>query len=436
MPEAAVYFLIVGAVLLLMAASSTLVARLPLTPSLLYLIVGVAIGPHVANFIAVDLARHGRIVEHIAEVAVLLSLFTVGLKLRVSLHSRRWRAPVLLALPGMCITAAGMAAAAVAIAGLSWPHAIILGGILAPTDPVLAGDVQLDQPGDRDAVRLTLTGEAGLNDGAAFPIVLLGLGLLGGYDLGAWGTRWVGIDVLWATAAGLGIGTIMGSLVARVVLYLRRTHREAIGLDEFLTLGLVATSYGVALMLHAYGFLAVFAAGLALRRIEHRSSTSASAIQRTSDSADPASAAQSEPQQMAAAVLTFNEQIERIGEVLIVVLVGTLLSPEMFTLEVTLLACSLFLVIRPMAVYATTSGLGLSAVQQRLIAWFGIRGAGSVYYLAFVTTHGASADTAQLLASAVCPVVALSIAAHGISVTPLMNRYRRRMGEQVSVGGA
>ena len=99
---------------------------------------------------------------------------------------------------------------------------------------------------------------------------MLGLGLLGVHDLGAWAWRWIVVDVIWAVMAGLVIGGGLGTAIGQLVLYLRRTHREALRLDDFLTLGLIALAYGVALACHAYGFLAVFAAGLALRRIECR----------------------------------------------------------------------------------------------------------------------------------------------------------------------
>jgi NhaP-type Na+/H+ or K+/H+ antiporter len=157
---------------------------------------------------------------------------------------------------------------------LPWGAAILLGAILAPTDPVLASDVQVATPGDRDRLRFSLTGEAGLNDGTAFPFVMLGLGLLGLHPLGACGWRWLAVDVGWAVLGGLAVGGVLGTLVGRLVLYLRRAHQEAVGRDDFLVLGLITLSYGSALLLHTYGFLAVFAAALALRRIEmHESVT-------------------------------------------------------------------------------------------------------------------------------------------------------------------
>ena len=136
--------------------------------------------------------------------------------------------------------------------------------------------MQVAEPTDRDRLRFALTGEAGLNDGTAFPFVMLGLGLLGLHDLGSFGS---------ALARGRrGLGGRRrrrhrrgrsARAVGRLVLYLRRTHKEAVGLDNFLALGLIGLAYGVAGLAHGYGFLAVFAAGVALRRLEQQASAQA-----------------------------------------------------------------------------------------------------------------------------------------------------------------
>ena len=154
--------------------------------------------------------------------------------------------------------------------GLSFGAAVLLGAILAPTDPVLASAVQVESSGDRDRLRFSLTGEGGLNDGAAFPFVMLGLGLLGLHDLGVGGWRWWTVDVIWATAGGLMIGGALGALIGTLVVYLRARHKESIGLDEFLALGLIALAYGLAVLSHTYGFLAVLAAGMALQRVKEQ----------------------------------------------------------------------------------------------------------------------------------------------------------------------
>src|SRR5262247_1876198 len=150
---------------------------------MIYLVVGFLLGPAAFDALELHPMRELALLEAITEVALLIALFTVGIKMRlpVGLHTldRRWRLPLKLASISMLLTIAGVAAAAHWLLGWSIGLALALGAALAPTDPVLASDVQLRSPQDRDALRLALTGEGGLNDGTAFPFVLLGLGLLG-----------------------------------------------------------------------------------------------------------------------------------------------------------------------------------------------------------------------------------------------------------------
>src|SRR5688500_16574536 len=304
-----------------MALSGTLLKRLPLTTALLYLLVGAALGPGGAGLIRLHPVRSAALFERATEFAVIVSLFTAGLKLRLPLSDRGWWLPVRLASVSMVVTVGLIAAAGVVLAGLPLGAAVLLGAILAPTDPVLASDVQVTRPTDRDRLRFGLTGEAGLNDGTAFTFVLLGLGLHGLHELVELGWEWFVVDVAWAVAGGLGVGLAAGTLVARLVLYLLRTHKEAVGLDEFLSLGLLALAYGVALLLHTYGFLAAFAAGVALRRVESRH-TDDKDVEAPPDVANVAAAAAEDgtkiatdaeraPAYMAKAVLGFNEQLER-----------------------------------------------------------------------------------------------------------------------------
>ncbi|HEY2189869.1 MAG TPA: cation:proton antiporter [Caldimonas sp.] len=443
---------VAGFLLLVMALSDSVLARLPLSTSMLYVAVGVAVSPLWLDWVHVEPAAHPRAIEHIAEVVVLLSLFGSGLKMSVGLSDGRWLLPVRLATVSMVATIALIAMAGVSWLGLPLGAAILLGGILAPTDPVLASDVQLADPNDRDRLRFSLTGEAGLNDGTAFPFVLLGLGLLGLHDLGGSLWRWFALDVVWAVGAGIGIGAALVTLVGRLVLFLRRTHKEAVGLDNFLALGLIGLAYGSASLAHGYGFLAVFAAGVALRRLEQRATAQGAAAARKTATdgvasqrkrsvaaaanahADPdlrraqrvATHPLFAPAFMAHAVLSFNEQIERIAEVVAVIAVGTLLWAVDWSRASWWFVAVLLLVIRPVSALAGLAGSQTSPAQRALIGWFGIRGIGSLYYLAYAVNHGLAADTAATMAALALPVVVVSIVLHGISVTPLMNFYERR----------
>ncbi len=450
--EIAWWSAVAGLLLLVMALSDSLLARLPLSTSMLYLGVGAALSPLGLDWLHIAPNSHGRALERIAEVVLLLSLFGSGLKMSLGLSDGRWLLPLRLAVASMILTVALIAGAGFAWLGLPLGAAILLGGMLAPTDPVLASDVQVAEPTDRDRLRFALTGEAGLNDGTAFPFVLLGLGLLGLHDLGDSLWRWLAVDVLWAVAAGIAIGAALGTLVGRLVIYLRRTHKEAVGLDNFLALGLIGVSYGLASLAAGYGFLAVFAAGVALRRIEQRASAGAAKDDAKASnpsrvaahgkrSADVAAAAHADPDvslaeqaatdpkhapaYMAHAMLSFNEQIERIAEVVAVVAVGTLLWAVDWRLVSWGFVALLLVVIRPVSVLAGLAGSKTSPSQRGLIGWFGIRGIGSLYYLAYAMNHGLEPATAATMAALVLSVVVVSIVVHGISVTPLMALYER-----------
>lgn len=432
--EFAIWSVIVGVLLVLMALGSTVLKRLPLSTAMLYLVVGVAVSPLGLDLLAAEPRSRALVLERMAEVVVLLSLFTAGLKLSPGLRDKRWALPVRLALSSMVMTVALITGLAWVFLGLPLGACVLLGAILAPTDPVLASEVQLKEPGDSDRLRFALTGEGGLNDGTAFPFVMLGLGLLGLHELGEFGWRWFAVDVVWATGAGLVIGWLLGIVIGRLVLHLRRAHKEAVGLDDFLALGLIALSYGSALLLHAYGFLAVFAAGVALRQLEQRQGgglASAASVEQAmlnpdrtiadNVAVDPKHA----PAFMAQAVLGFNQQAERIGEVAIVIAIGALLWAVQWQHAVWWFVPLLLLAIRPLAVRIGLSGSTATRGQRWLIGWFGIRGVGSLYYLMYAVNHGLPVTLADQLIALTLSVVVTSIVVHGISVTPLMAAYER-----------
>ncbi len=416
------WFLALGALFIVMALAGSAVKRLPFSPAMLYLGAGVLLGPRVAGLIDLDPVADATLLERLSEIAVIVSLFTTGLKLRVPLRHRLWRAPLHLASLTMILSVAGVTAVGVYLLGLSLGAAVLLGAVLAPTDPVLASDVQVEDERDTETVRFGLTGEAGLNDGAAFPFVMLGLGLMGLHELGGWGWRWFAVDVAWGVLVGLGLGAACGAAIARLVLYLRRHHREALGLDEFLALGLIALAYGLSLLVGAYGFLAVFAAGVALGRSERQSpeATPPAAASRASETGGP-----DVPATMAQAVLTFNEQFERLAEVALVLCVGAMVTQVSWPDHAAVFLAILLLVIRPLAVYLGLLGAGLSGVQLAFMSWFGVRGVGSLYYLTYAIVFGVFGGEARVLADLTLIVITASIVLHGVSVTPLMRLYRR-----------
>jgi NhaP-type Na+/H+ or K+/H+ antiporter len=386
--------------------------RLPVSLAIIYLLVGFLLGPAAFGALELHPMRHLVLLESISEIALLIALFTVGIKIRVPIGDWRWSVPLRLATVSMVVTIGGVAVIAALLLGFEWGIALLLGAALAPTDPVLASDVQLRSPQDRDNLRFALTGEGGLNDGTAFPFVLLGLGVIGLHELGPFGLRWIAVDVIWGAVGGLGIGFIVGDGIARGVRWLRRMRRDSFILDEFLLLGVIALAYGAAVAAHSLGFLAVFAAGLALRRAD--------------DMHADARGADKSP--LTPSMLSVNEQLERIVEVAIVLLVGAMISTGYWSAAGIVIAVLLFVVIRPLSVAIGTQRSGAATESRRLIAWFGIRGIGSVYYAVFVASHEIPYGDAIELLSCVFTVIATSILVHGISATPLMDLYRRRRG--------
>lgn len=446
----ATWMVIVGLLLIAMAMSGSVLRRLPLSTSMLYVGVGLLIGEGALGLVGFGLFDQALFLERAAEIAVIVSLFSCGLKLKLPLADRRWWLSVRLAVVSMLVTVLLIALAGRYGIGLPWGAAVLLGAILAPTDPVLASDVQVREPGDRDRLRFALTSEAGLNDGTAFPFVMLGLGLLGLHEIGSGGWQWFAVDVLWAVPAGLLVGAVLGVATGRTILFLRVRHRTAIGLEEFLTLGLIALSYGLALLVKGYGFLAVFAAAYALQltassagirealaeaapdhhepdvarsRSDQDATTS---MEPSIDSSDPSVHPEQAPGHMTAQVLTFTEQLERIGEVALVIVVGALLWQIDVPAHVWWFVPLLFFVIRPISVYVGLFDSATKRRQRALIAWFGIRGIGSIYYLYYALNHGLLNPAAEILVETVLVVIACSVLAHGISVTPLMAAYEKR----------
>lgn len=429
--EAKLWFIILGLVFSIMAFSATIVRRMPLTTALVYLPVGWLIGPHGLGLLHIDLRTDSVLIQHVAEVVVFTSLFSAGLKLRSSWLTWRWRLALRLSFLAMAITVGLIALASRFLLGLPWGAAVLLGGILAPTDPVLASDVELRGPHDESALRFGLTGEAGLNDGSAFPFVLLGLGLLG-LPGGSTGWHWAAVNVLWGVGGGLGIGYGLGTLIGYLILHLRRRYNQAVGLAYFLAPGLIALVYGLALYGDAYGFLSVFAAGVALRQIELRqvgedppdelTELAVAPSDRPALASDPVKA----PIWLVQLLLQFTEDMEQIGEVIVVAMVGAMLSLRIFSFTLFWFVPLLFLGIRPVAVAIGLIGSKLGLPDRAIIGWFGIRGIGTVFYLAYAVSHGLPPTIGDRLTALALGIVAVSTIVHGISVTPLMSFYEKR----------
>lgn len=417
--------MVIGAVLLFMALTAAGIKRLPLSTAIVYLSTGMLLGPTFADQFHFNPLEHSALLEVVTEVAILISLFGAGLKLAAPVGHRIWWSPFRLATLSMLATVGLIALVAVLLLDLPIGAAVLLGAILAPTDPVLATDIQIKGPGDDSRLRFALTGEAGLNDGTAFPMVMLGLGLLGLHDLGDHFVRWWLIDVLWACASGVAVGGALGAGTAWVNHRLAALGHHSKFTEDFLGLGLIALSYGLSLLLLGYGFLAVFSAGLMMHRTEVRLRT-LSKESYTSVRSDTQSDPNPDTPHMSKISLLFVDQLERVAEVALLVLMGGMLFADSWQPAYIATAVLLVFVVRPVSVFFGLIGNPARFATKAAIGWFGIRGIGSFYYLMYAIQHGLEPSLAVTLVSVVLVVVTLSIFMHGITATPLMRLYSKR----------
>ncbi|MCK7593012.1 cation:proton antiporter [Pseudomarimonas salicorniae] len=423
------WFLLIGFLLLAMGLGQTLMRRAPITPAIIYLAVGLLVGPTVLHLFHFNPLKQSALLEVLTEVAVLIALFSAGVKMPVPLRWPAWRAPVLLATLAMSISVAMVAGFACYVLDLPLGAGILLGAIVAPTDPVLATEVQVRRPGDRNQLRMNLTCEAGMNDGSAFPFVVLGLGLLGLHDLGDSGLRWLLVDVLWAIGAAIALGVLGGVALARLSSALRRDEVNPELLHDFLGLGLIGVVYGSCVWVNAWGFIGVFAAAVALRQTETLLARSAHVEPSMPDAPSSTSPNRSDPvadDSISTRSLIFKEHLERLSELILVLLVGGSLFLNSWSWAAVGLALFVFLVARPLSVFLALLPTGTPWRTQGLCAWFGVRGMGSLYYLMYAIQHGLPESLALQLVHLTLIVVTLSILLHGISVKPMMTAFARR----------
>ena len=429
----ATWFLLVGLLLLLMGLTYPFLKRQPITSSIIYLLVGIAIGPMGFGLFHFNPLKQSGTLEILTEIAVLISLFSAGVKMPVPMTLARWQAPLRLAFLSMAMTVGLVTLFGYYLLGIPLGAAVLLGAIVAPTDPVLATDVQMRRPGDNDHLRFSLSCEAGMNDGSAFPFVMLGLGLLGLHDLGDFGLRWVLVDLLWATAAGIGIGAFAGIGLAHLVTWIRHKRQGVHLLDDFLGLGLIGAVYGLSVWCQAWGFLAVFAAAVALRQTELKIVGAADELPLGLQSDVLGGLKPTDPRpgkkqvhQVSEASLVFKEHLERLSEMVLVLLVGGTLFFDSWSWRAIGFALFLFMIARPVSVFTSLLGTRMPVKERQMIAWFGVRGIGSLYYLMYAIQHGLSEAVSLQLIQLTLVVVTLSILLHGASVKPLILRYSKR----------
>ncbi|MEU5564111.1 cation:proton antiporter [Micromonospora musae] len=402
-----VAFAVVGLGALLAGVLPRLLERRPLSMPIAFLGLGMAVFVLPIGLPVPDPLARPELATHLTEVGVIVALMGAGLKIDRPLSWSRWSSTwrlLAVAMP-LCIVA-------VTLLGWWWAGlvpaaALLLGSALAPTDPVLASDVQVGEPTDaedsEDEVRFALTSEAGLNDGLAFPFVYAAIAIAStSLAPGDWLARWLTVDVLWKVGIGVGGGLVVGWLLGKLFFRAPRQLRLARHAEGFLALAATFLAYGLVEVAGGYGFLAVFVAARAIR-----------AAERTHE--------------YHAVLHDFAEQIERLLTVLLLLLfggavVGGLLAP--LTVPAAAVGLALVFVFRPLFGWLSLRGAPGRPAEHWVIASFGIRGVGSFYYLAYATTK-ADFPQADLVWATVGLVVIVSVLVHGIAATPIMQLLDR-----------
>ncbi|CAH1386943.1 cation:proton antiporter [Candidatus Nitrotoga sp. M5] len=394
-----------GVLVLLVAWMPIVLRRLPLSLPILCVVIGMAI----FTFTPFDVyspnpLKTPILVEKATELIVIISLMGAGLKISRPLGWRRWNMTWRLLVIAMPLTIIGIAVTGHLLFGFGIATSLLLGACLAPTDPVLASDVQIiSKANEEDETRFALTSEAGLNDALAFPFVHLAiLGSVAGFgmaELADWAIK----DVVLRLTVGLIAGWVAGWLLGRILYSLPSDTRLSRSGDGFVALGATLITYTVTEALYGYGFLAVFVAGLQIRRA-------------------------SDGHEFNTRMHDFADEAERLlMMVMLVFFGGMLVSGELLYRvgwrEAIFVVIVLFLV-RPVTGSLSLIGVGRPMLERNIVAFFGIRGLGSIFYLAYALNHGEFTDVSDLW-RLLSLVIATSILIHGVTVTPLMRKLEK-----------
>jgi NhaP-type Na+/H+ or K+/H+ antiporter len=396
---------------LLAAVLPRVVAGRPLSLPLVFLVGGIGVYLLPLPLPVIDPVEDRLLAEHITEICVIVALMGAGLALNRPVGRRRWATTWRLLGITMPLTVVLTALAAWWL--LDWPPAValLLAAVLAPTDPVLASEVRVGEPTedehDEDEVRFTLTSEAGLNDGLAFPLTYAAVALAAAAGSG-WSADWVGAWVAEDVAFRCAVGVLSGWLVGRLLGWLFfRARSPVLRLSEhregFVALGATFLSYGLTELLGGYGFLAVFTTACSIRAAERAHG-------------------------FHNVLHDFVEQIERLFTAVVLFLLGAFIALgglAALTWQGAVTGLALLVVIRPLSGWAGLLGTSLGNKERWVIAGYGIRGIGSLYYLAYALgQHGFPVSSREVWAVVTFTVLA-SVVLHGVTAGPVVTRLDR-----------
>jgi NhaP-type Na+/H+ or K+/H+ antiporter len=379
--------------------------------SIIYVLVGVLLYAFFPDVLPdPDPKQHGTLAMHFTEIVVLVSLMGTGIKIDRSFSLKNWASPLKLISVAMLLCIAGAALMGYAFLGFDLASALLIGAVLAPTDPVLASDVQVDPPntGMKSETKFALTAEAGMNDGMAFPFTWLAISMA----LTAAGNHsslftWFAYDLVYKVVAGVAIGYLMGRLVGYMVFQVSRKYKFLRTKDGFLAISLTLMVYGITELVHGYGFFAVFVCAVTLRHYEKDHAYHDD-------------------------LHSFTDQAERLLVAILLILfggslVGGILTP--LNWKMALFTVAFLFIIRPLAAFASVFTAKIDLKEKLAISFFGIRGMGSVFYLAFAFKQVHFNNEDELWAI-VAFTILLSVVIHGITATPIMRHLQETLPEE------
>jgi NhaP-type Na+/H+ or K+/H+ antiporter len=410
MDQYIVVLFIAGLASLGMAFMPAISKRIGISYSLIYVAIGIIIylilGDNLPSPIP---ALNKNITTHLTELIVIISLMGTGIKIDRGFSFNKWSSPLRLILISMILCIVACVLLGFFALDLGLPAALLLAAVLVPTDPVLASDVQVGPPNEKfkSEAKFALTSEAGLNDGFAFPFTWLAIiAATSGINSDSL-IDWIGYQLLYKIAAGLLLGWICGKVAAYLIFTFSKKHSLLKPTDGFLAISVMLCTYGLTELLHGYGFIAVFISGLTLRHSEKNHDYHKE-------------------------LHSFTDQIERILlGILLIIFGGTLVSGILkpLTTESALFSLGFLFIIRPATAYLSLLGTQIHLKEKLAISFFGIRGMGSVYYLAFALGHVSFSNEDQLWAI-VAFTMLVSIVIHGLTATPVMKYLKVKMAQE------
>jgi len=402
---------IFGAVVLLTAWLPMALRRLPLSLPICCVAIGALLAwSPFTPLPAMNPLENIKWAEHLTEFVLIVALMGAGLKIDRPLGLLRWAATWRLLGIAMPLSIAAIAVLGWSVLGLGVASSLLLGAALAPTDPVLASDVQVGPPqtGEDDSIRFSLTSEAGLNDGLSFPFVMAAIALASqqvGGEFG-WVTHWFAFDVVWRLVAGVTMGWLVGRLLGYLTFRVPKAGRIARTGDGLAALGFTCIAYAATELIDGYGFVAVFVAALTLRSVERSS-------------------------QYHGELHDFGEQIERLLMMVLLVCFGSILAEGSLLSQVdwriVAVAVLVLVVVRPLAAWVSLIGCDQPRAEKLIVSIFGIGGLGSIYYLAYASGK-AKFENVETVWATVFLIIVLSVVMHGATVTPVMRWIDRRRG--------